>query len=43
VAALTIALGHAAIGITHLTVEAATLEELFLELTEREAPVQEAA
>ncbi len=36
VAALTVALGQAGIGITRLTAEVATLEELFLELTETE-------
>ncbi len=39
VAALTIALGQAGIGITRLTADVATLEELFLELTEQEEPV----
>jgi ABC-2 type transport system ATP-binding protein len=42
VAALTIALGQARIGITGLRVEAATLEDMFLELTEQEE-AQEAA
>ena len=36
VAALTVALGQAGIGITRLTADVATLEELFLELTETE-------
>jgi ABC-2 type transport system ATP-binding protein len=47
VGALTIALGQAGIGITRLTADVATLEELFLELTEKEeepaAPGQVAA
>ena len=43
VAALTIALGQARIGITALRTEAATLEEMFLELTEHDDPVEEAA
>jgi ABC-2 type transport system ATP-binding protein len=38
VAALTIALGQARIGITGLRAEAATLEDMFLELTEQEQP-----
>ena len=43
VAALTIALGQARIGITGLRTEAATLEEMFLELTEHDDPLEEAA
>jgi ABC-2 type transport system ATP-binding protein len=43
VARLTVALGQAGIGITRLVTHAATLEELFLELTEPEAPTQEVA
>jgi len=43
VAALTIALGQAHIGITALRTEAASLEELFLDLTETDAPVEVAA
>ena len=38
VAALSLALGHAGIAITALVPESATLEELFLELTEGEQP-----
>jgi ABC-2 type transport system ATP-binding protein len=43
VAALTIALGQARVGITSLRVEAATLEDLFLELTEQRDQVGEEA
>jgi ABC-2 type transport system ATP-binding protein len=43
VARLTVALGQAGIGITRLGPQAATLEELFLELTEPDAPRQEVA
>jgi ABC-2 type transport system ATP-binding protein len=43
VAALTVALGQAGIGITRLTADVATLEELFLELTETEDPEEPAA
>ena len=43
VAALTIALGRAGIGITGLRRESATLEDVFLELTERDEPSAEAA
>jgi ABC-2 type transport system ATP-binding protein len=43
VGALTVALGQAGIGITRLGTHAATLEELFLELTEPDAPLSEVA
>ncbi len=43
VAALTIALGQARIGITALNAQAATLEDMFLELTEHDEPVEAAA
>jgi ABC-2 type transport system ATP-binding protein len=43
VAALTVALGQARVGITGLVTQAATLEELFLELTEQEEPLVAAA
>jgi ABC-2 type transport system ATP-binding protein len=43
VAALTIALGQARVGITGLRAEAATLEDMFLELTEQDEPVEVAA
>jgi len=43
VAALTIALGQARIGITALNAQAATLEDMFLELTEYDEPVEAAA
>jgi len=43
VAALTIALGQAGIGITSLRAEAASLEDLFLELTEPGPPAEAAA
>ena len=43
VAALTIALGQARIGITGLRAEAATLEDMFLELTEQNTPQEAAA
>ncbi len=43
VAALTIALGQARIGITGLRAEAASLEDMFLELTEQDAPQEAAA
>jgi ABC-2 type transport system ATP-binding protein len=43
VAALTIALGQARIGITALIAQAATLEDMFLELTEHDEPVETAA
>jgi ABC-2 type transport system ATP-binding protein len=43
VANLTIALGQARVGITRLASQAATLEELFLELTEPDTPMQEVA
>ena len=42
VAALTIALGQARIGITALSAHAATLEDLFLELTEQDEPAEAA-
>jgi ABC-2 type transport system ATP-binding protein len=43
VAALTIALGQARVGLTGLRVEAATLEDIFLELTEQDDVRAEAA
>jgi ABC-2 type transport system ATP-binding protein len=43
VARLTVALGQARIGITRLGAQAATLEELFLELTEADESVEEVA
>jgi len=43
VATLTIALGQARVGITGLRAEAATLEEMFLELTEHDEPPGEEA
>jgi ABC-2 type transport system ATP-binding protein len=43
VAALTVALGRAEVGITRLVEQSATLEELFLELTEPGAHLAEAA
>jgi len=43
VAALTIALGQARVGITGLRAEAATLEDMFLELTEQADPKEAAA
>jgi ABC-2 type transport system ATP-binding protein len=43
VARLTVALGQAGIGITRLGAHAATLEELFLELTEPDTPKEEVA
>jgi ABC-2 type transport system ATP-binding protein len=43
VARLTVALGQAGIGITRLGPHAATLEDLFLELTESDAPREEVA
>jgi ABC-2 type transport system ATP-binding protein len=43
VAALTIALGQARIGLTELRTEAASLEELFLDLTETDTSVEAAA
>ena len=43
VAALTIALGQARVGITGLRAEAATLEDMFLELTEQDEPLGEEA
>lgn len=43
VAVLTVALGQARVGITGLRAEAATLEDLFLELTETEEPAEAAA
>ena len=43
VAAMTIALGQARLGITGLRAEAASLEELFLELTEQDEPRGEEA
>jgi ABC-2 type transport system ATP-binding protein len=43
VAALTIALGQAGIGITALNTQAATLEDMFLELTEPDEPAEAAA
>jgi ABC-2 type transport system ATP-binding protein len=43
VARLTVALGQARIGITQLGAQAATLEELFLELTEADESVEEVA
>jgi len=43
VARLTVALGRAGVGITRLGPHAATLEELFLELTEPDVPIEEVA
>ncbi len=43
VATLSIALGQAGIGITGLRAEAATLEDVFLELTEQDEPLEAAA
>jgi ABC-2 type transport system ATP-binding protein len=43
VARLTVALGQAGVGITRLTPQSATLEQLFLELTEPDEAAQEAA
>jgi ABC-2 type transport system ATP-binding protein len=43
VVALTIALGEARVGITGLRAEAATLEDMFLELTEQDEPLGEEA
>jgi len=43
VARLTVALGRAGVGITRLGPHAATLEELFLELTEPDVPTEEVA
>jgi ABC-2 type transport system ATP-binding protein len=43
VSALTVALGHAGVGMTRLEPQAATLEELFLELTESDTAEEAAA
>jgi ABC-2 type transport system ATP-binding protein len=43
VAAVTIALGQARVGITGLRAEAATLEDMFLELTEEDEPLEQEA